>query len=229
MTLRPRDRIALAVVVLVALVGGYYLLALKPERQKASALNAAIATQQQTLATDQQSYTVGRQAKASLKTDAAEWAALRLAVPSQSDIPALLRTLQENAAAAHVTLQSIQLSGATSAATTPATTAAPAATGATSAAATPGAAPAASTGAATATAPTSVPLSLTFAGGYTALNSLVRRLDSLVVVAGGKVHATGPLVSISNVSLTGAPKLTVALTATIYQLTAPPTTTGGTP
>jgi type IV secretory pathway VirJ component len=218
MTLRPRDRIALAVVVLVALIGGYYLLALKPERQKATALDAAIATQQQTLAQEQQSYTTGREAKASLKTDAAEWAALRLAVPAQSDIPALLRTLQDNAAAAHVTLQAVQLSAATSTATS----AAPAA-------ATSSAAPAASTGTASASAPTSVPVSLTFAGGYTALNSLVRRLDSLVVVANGKVHASGPLVSISNVSLTGAPKLTVALTATIYQLAAAPATTGGTP
>lgn len=213
MNLRPRDRVALAVVVLLGLVGGYYLLALKPERQQATTLNAAIVTEQQTLAQEQQGYATGRQAKASLKTDAAEWAALRLAVPAQSDIPALLRTLQKTAAVAHVKLQTIQLSAPSAAATT-----------ATAPATAPGSAPAAST-----SAPTSVPIQLTFAGGYIALNSLVRRLDSLVVVARGKVHATGPLLSISTVSLTGAPKLTVALTATIYQLASAPTTTGGTP
>ena len=37
---------------------------------------------------------------------------------------------------------------------------------------------------------------------------------------GHTVHATGPLLSISNVSLSGSPKLTVQLTATIYQLSA---------
>jgi hypothetical protein len=77
-----------------------------------------------------------------------------------------------------------------------------------------------------------VPLNLTFAGSYTALNHLVGRLDQLVVVAGGKVHATGPLLNISTISLTGSPKLTVQLTATIYQLdagsTSPTAATGGT-
>jgi len=89
---------------------------------------------------------------------------------------------------------------------------------------------AATGGAATggASGPTSVALSLTFAGGYIALHNLVRRLDGLVVVSGNKVHATGPLLSISSVSLTGSPKLTVQLTATIYQLAAPAAATAAT-
>ncbi len=211
MTLRPRDRIALGVVLLAALVAGYYLLALKPERQKAAALNAAIASQQQTLAQEQQSYAAGRAAQAALKSDAAEWAALRLAVPAQSDIPALLRTLEKNANAVHVKMQAIQLTGASgSSAATPTSS---------------------SSTASSASGATGVPIQLTFAGGYTALNSLVRHLDGLVVVSGGKVHATGPLLSISNVSLSGTPNLTVQLNATIYQLsaasTAAGTTTGG--
>jgi hypothetical protein len=214
MKLRPRDRIALGVVLFVVVVAGYYLLALRPEQHKAAALDAAIAVQHQTLTQEQQAYAAGVAAQASLKADAGQWAALRLAVPPQSDIPALLRTLERNADAVHVKMQAIALTGSESSA--------PTSSAPTSSATSSGAA-------STATAATGVPIQLTFAGGYTALNSLVRRLDSLVVVAGGKVHATGPLVSISNVSLTGAPKLTVALTATIYQLTAPPTTTGGTP
>jgi hypothetical protein len=227
MNLRPRDRIALSVVVFLGLVAAYYMLALKPEQHKATALDAAIATQQHTLVTEQQAYATGRQAKASLKADAAEWAALRLAVPSQSDIPALLRTLQKTAASAHVTMHSITVSGVSG----PATPAAAAAAASTSAASTTGASTTGASASA-ASAASTVPLQLTFAGGYTELNNLVRRLDSLVVVAGGKVHATGPLLSISNVALTGAPKLSVAITATIYQLAAAPTagtTTGGTP
>ncbi|MGZ4314167.1 MAG: type II secretion system protein GspM, partial [Solirubrobacteraceae bacterium] len=97
MTLRPRDRVVLAVVGVLAVLGAFYLLALKPERQQAGALQAQITTQQQALSAAQQSYNVGRAAKASLKSDGPEWAALKLAVPEQSDIPALLRTLEKSA------------------------------------------------------------------------------------------------------------------------------------
>src|ERR1700747_1274353 len=102
MKLRPRDRIALGVVVIAALVGAFYLLALKPQQQKASALDAQIATQRQTIAQEQQTYEAGRAAEATLKSRAAQWAALRLAVPAQSDIPALLRLLERNAKAVNV-------------------------------------------------------------------------------------------------------------------------------
>jgi hypothetical protein len=222
MTLRPRDRIMLAVVAVLAVLGGYYLVALKPERQQASALQAQITTQQQALASAQQSYNVGRAARASLKTDGPEWAALKLAVPQQSDIPALLRTLEKNAKSVHVSMQAISLSGASgssssAAAPAPATPAAPA-TGATATTAAAAAAPAA----------TPVPIQLTFAGGYVALNKLVRKLTGLVALSGGKVHAAGPLLSINSVALTGTKSLTGQLTATIYQLAAPAgTSTGG--
>jgi hypothetical protein len=216
MTLRPRDRIALAVVAVLAALGAFYMLALKPERQQASSLQAQITTQQQALTAAEQSYNVGRAAKASLKADGAQWAALKVAVPQQSDIPALLRTLESNAKSVNVSMQALSLSGSS---------------GSTPAAATP--APASTTGApgtTTATAPqaTPVPIQLTFSGGYVALNKLVRKLTGLVSLSGGKVHATGPLLSINNVALTGTKSLTGQLTATIYQLAAPAgATTGG--
>jgi len=205
MTLRLRDRIALGVVLVLALAGAFYVLALKPERQQASALNTAIAGQREALATAQSNYAVGRAAQASIKASAPEWAALRRAVPNTSDIPALLRVLERNANAVHVQMQAITLSPGSPAATSAATSVP-------------------STGGAT-----SIPLQLTFAGGYTALHNLVGRLDGLVVVSGGKVHATGPLLSIGSVSLSKAPKLTVQLTATIYQLSAATAAAAATP
>jgi len=215
MNLRPRDRVVLAVVAVVGVLAAFYMLALKPERQKAGALQAQIATQQQALATAQQSYTVGRAAQASLKKDGAEWAALKIAVPEQSDIPALLRTLEKNAKSVHVSMQALSLSGSGTSAAAPA----PAATTPT----TPG-----GTAAATTPAATPVPIQLTFGGGYVALNKLVRKLTGLATIAGGKVHASGPLLSINSVALTGTKSLTGQLTATIYQLASPAgTTTGG--
>lgn len=197
MTLRPRDRIALAAVLFLALVGVFYMAVLKPEQKKASTLGATIAAQRLALIQAESTYAAGRAAQAALKTSAADWAALRRAVPDKSDIPALLRALETNANAVHVKMTAIQLSGSSG-------------TGATTS---PGKATSSSVA-------TSVPLQLSFIGGYAALNSLVHRLNGLVVVSGNAVHATGPLLSISNVSLSGAQKLTVQLTATIYQLDA---------
>jgi len=206
MTLRPRDRIALGVILLLGVVFGYYKLLLSPERSQASALTTSIAGERQTLATEQQTFATGRAAAASLRADAQQWAALRLAVPAQSDIPGLLRSLQRTADSANVKMRSITLSGSgSSGAATPATPT-------------------------SATTATPIPIQLTFAGGYAALDRLVKRLDQFVVVSGTKVRATGPLLSISTVSLSGSPDLTVQLTASIYQLPAPAAagaTTGG--
>ena len=209
MTLSKRDRIVVAVLAAVAALGAFYMLALKPERQQISALDAKIATQRQAITSARESYVLGRAAQAALKTDGREWAALKLAVPEQSDIPALLRTLERNAKAAHVGMQSLSLAGGSSASS--AAAAAPTA------------------GAGTAPVATPVPIQLTFSGGYLALNKLVRNLTGLVSISGGKVHATGPLLSINSVNLAGGSKLTGNVTATIYQLagSAGTTTTGG--
>ena len=207
MTLRKRDRIVLAIVAAAALVGAFYMLALKPERQKASALQTQIATQQQSLASAQQSYNIGRAAQAALKTDGAQWAALKLAVPAQSNIPALLRLLEKSAAADHVAMTSLTLAGSTGAS---ASTASTPATGTAAPSATP------------------VPIQLNFTGGYVALNKLVSKLTGLVAIAHGSVHATGPLLSINSVTLSGSKSLTGNVSATIYQLAgAAGTTTGG--
>lgn len=206
MTLRKRDRIVLAIVAAAALLGAFYMLALKPERQQASSLQSQIATQQQAIVAAQQSYNIGRAALAALKTDGEQWAALKLAVPEQSNIPALLRLLEKSANSEHVSMQSLSLSSASgSSATAPA-------------AAAPGTAAAAAT---------AVPIQLSFTGGYVALNKLVHKLTGLVAVSHGTVHATGPLLSIGSVTLNGSSSLTGNITATIYQLATPAATTGG--
>jgi Tfp pilus assembly protein PilO len=211
MTLRKRDRIVLGIVAAAALLGAFYMLALKPERQQVSSLQSQIATQREALATAQQSYNAGRAAQAALKVDGREWAALKLAVPEQSDIPALLRTLEKSADSVHASMQSLSLAGATGASAAASATAVPA--------------PGTSTAA---PAATPVPIQLSFSGGYVALNKLVSKLTGLVAISGGKVHATGPLLSINSVNLTGSSNLTGNLTATIYQLAGPAgATTGG--
>lgn len=200
LNLRPRDRIAICVIAVLAVCAGYFMLILKPEQGQASSLAASIAQQKATLTSEQQAYDTGRAAAESLKTDAAEWGSLRVAVPEQSDIPALLRLLQSSSAAAHVHMSSISITNASSASSAPS-------------------APATTAGAAPAAAATGVPIALTFTGGYVALNKMVSHLDGLVKVDGGRVTASGPLLSISSVQLSpGNPSLTVQMSATIYQL-----------
>ena len=201
MTMRPRDRLALIAFVFAIAAGAFYLLVLTPERHQAKALDAKIATQQQALATAQQQVASGRAAQAKLRTAQAQLAALNVAVPAHSDMPEVLRALEQAAKDAHVQMQSITVSASTG--TTPQSSGS-------------GAAPSSSgTGTANAT-----PIQLTFAGGYLALENLVRRLDGFVVVSGNRVHVTGPLLNVSSVQLTGAPKLVANLNANIYQRSA---------
>jgi hypothetical protein len=181
--------------------GAFYMLVLTPEHHKATALNAKIATQQQALATAQQQLASGRAAQAKLRAAQAQLASVNVAVPAHSDMPEVLRALERAAKAAHVQMQSITVSASTSATSQPSASSTP---------------PSASgTGTANAT-----PIQLTFAGGYLALEKLVRRLDGFVVVSGNRVNATGPLLSVSSVQLSGAPKLTANLSANIYQRSA---------
>jgi len=219
MTLRPRDRIAIGVIAIAALIAAFYLLVLKPEQHKAASLDTAIASQRQTLAQEEQAVAAGRQAQAKLKAEAAEWSALRLAVPNQSNIPALLDLLERNANAVHVKMQAISLSGASGSSSPAATTSTPSSSSSSGSSSSSNSSTKAATG---------VPVQLTFAGGYNALNKLVHRLDSLVVFSGNAVHATGPLMTIGNVSLTGSPNLNVQLNATIYQLSAAASAAGAT-
>lgn len=215
MTIRPRDLVALVVVGLVAVVGAFYMLALKPERQRATSLTGQIATARESLATEIAKFQTGRTAKGTLAAENARWSALERALPQSSDIPALLRLLQRDAQSVGVQMQSIQLQSSTAATTTPTPTTPTTPT-------TPG-----TTSTAVAT---SVPLTMTFAGDYKGLDRLVRKLDQMVVLSGDKVTATGPLLTISGVQISGAKPLTVQLTATIYQLSATSSTgtaTGG--
>ena len=210
MTMRPRDRIALVAFLFAIAAGAFYVLVLTPEHHKAKALDAQIATQQQALATAQQQVASGRAAQATLRTAQAQLASLNVAVPTHSDMPEVLRALEQAAKTAHVQMQSITVGASAGATSQPgASTTAPSASG---------------TGTANAT-----PIQLTFAGGYLALEKLVRRLDGFVVVSGNHVHATGPLLNVSSAQLSGAPKLVANLSANIYQRSAASAPTGATP
>jgi Tfp pilus assembly protein PilO len=191
-TLRPRDKIALGVVASLLVVVVFYFVAIAPQRSKVSNLNASIATQLQTVSQDQAQYASGRAAQISLRVNRSQWEAVKRAVPAAANIPGLLRILQRNANSAHVTMQSVDLTGAnTGVSATPTVPT---------------------------SGPTAVPVSLTFSGSYQNLERLMRELDGLVVEAGSSVHVRGPLVSVGSVSLAADPKgLNASVSASIYE------------
>ena len=193
MKIRPRDRIALGVVLAVVAALAFYTLAISPEYHKATGLDAQIATERASLTQAQQQYAAGLAARMSLQATATEWAAAQRAVPQSSNVPALLRLLEHESAAADVKLQNISLGGSTGTSS----------------------APQAGT---SSSGVTEIPVSLSLAGGSQAFDRLVGRLDGLVAVSGHGVRASGPLISISNVSLSGTgSRLTVQLSANLYQ------------
>ena len=197
MQLSKRDRILLSVIVVVAALFGFYKFALTPAHRQASRLDAQIVSARASLSQAEAKYAQGRAAADGLHKGSATWAAAQRAVPASSNIPGLLRLLAREAHAAHVNFKSIALSGG-------ATAPAPAATGSS---------PAGSSS----PSATEIPVTLEIDGGYQAVNRLVRRLNGLVTTSGQQIRATGPLIGIDNVTLSGAKSLTFNLTVTIYQ------------
>jgi Tfp pilus assembly protein PilO len=220
MKLTARDRVLVGVIAVLALCAAFYMLLITPQRHQASHLQAQIGAARTTLARAQRRELVGSAAEAALKASQVDWSATQRAVPRTADVPALLKLLTRSARAAHVSMQSISLSSsATGTGSTPLAGGTTSATGAINSVA----------GAVT------IPVSLTFNGGYQALNRLVGRLDALVTTSPRTIRSRGPLIGIGNISLAPisssahSSKLSVQLTATIYQRSgASATTTGAT-
>jgi hypothetical protein len=210
MKLTHRDRVLLGVAAALALCAAFYVLVIIPQRHEASRLQTQIAAADTTLARAQQRVAEGRAAETALKASQFDWSATQRAVPQIADVPALLKVLAGSARAAHVSMQSISLSGAV--------TSAASSTGASTPSSTP-------TSATTPASPvaTSIPVALTFNGGYQALNRLVDRLDALVATSRRRITSSGPLIGISSITVgprqsgVGASALSIQLTATIYQ------------
>jgi hypothetical protein len=215
MKLTPRDRVLLGVLVVLLLCGGFYKFLLTPERHHANNLKTQISAAQTSLAKAQQKDLSGHAAETALSKSQTDWAAAEKAVPENADVPALLKLLARSAAAAHVVMRSISLSTPTSSTTGGTTNA--------------------TTGATTGgLSLTTIPVSLTFEGGYQALNRLVDHLDTFVGISHEQLQASGPLVGIGSISV--APlnnplhptRLSVQLTANIYQRSAGATAAGST-
>jgi Tfp pilus assembly protein PilO len=225
-----RDRTVLIVVGLVALLGGFWFLAISPKRKEASDVAAQVAVAQTRLDTAQASASSADAARKQYSTDYATVARLGKAVPVDDDVPSLVYQLSHTAKVNHVDFRSIKLTSTggganaapsgvaaavasangTTTASTSASSATPAAT------VTPALPPGATVGAAG--FPT-MPFSFNFTGSFFNMQRFLKAIDGLTAVKGKSINVKGRLLTVDGVGLKAGPKgfpdvdATVAVTA----------------
>jgi hypothetical protein len=220
-----RDRTVLIVVGLVALLGGFWFLAIGPKRKEASDVAAQVTTAQSRLDTAQASAASADAARKQYSTDYATVARLGKAVPVDDDMPSLVYQLSHTAKVNHVDFRAIKLTstGAAVAAPTGVAAAVASANGNTSASsATPAATvtPALPPGAVVGTAgfPT-MPFSFNFTGSFFHMQRFLKAIDGLTALQGKSINVKGRLLTVDGVGLKAGPKgfpdvdATVAVTA----------------
>jgi type II secretory pathway pseudopilin PulG len=220
-----RDRTVLIVVGLLALLGGFWFLAISPKRKEASEVTTKVAAAQTRLDTAQASAASADAARKQYSTDYATVARLGKAVPVDDDMPSLVYQLSHTAKVNHVDFRAIKLTGssAPAAAPTGAAAAVASANGTTPASSsTPAAtvAPALPPGATVGTAgfPT-MPFTFNFNGTYVHMQRFLKAINGLTSVQGKNINVTGRLLTVDGVDLKAGPKgfpdvdATVAVTA----------------
>jgi Tfp pilus assembly protein PilO len=216
-----RDRTVLIVVGMLALLGGFWFLAIGPKRKEASDVTAQVNQAQQRLDTAQASAASAEAARKQYSTDYATVARLGKAVPVDDDMPSLVYQLSHTAKVNHVDFRAIKLTGTGAAAAAP-TGAAAAVASATGSTSTPAATvtsalpPGAVVG--TAGFPT-MPFSFDFTGSFFNMQRFLKAIDGLTAVNGKSINVKGRLLTVDGVGLKAGPKgfpdvdATVAVTA----------------
>jgi hypothetical protein len=211
------DRLVLAVVAALAVLGAFWVLLVSPERKTASKLSSEVSTASAQLATVQGEASNARAAQ--LRYSAAYTSVVNLgkAVPPSEEVPSLIYQLAQASNQRNVEFSSI--TAGASAASTPSS----------SSAATPTAAP---------TGFTQMPFTFVFNGGFSDLYHLFLQLNKATVrTTSGGLRVSGRLLTLQGVKLEpaaeGTPgsgsgrKLTGTITATAYVLPASQGLTAG--
>ncbi|CAA9476574.1 MAG: hypothetical protein AVDCRST_MAG69-478 [uncultured Solirubrobacteraceae bacterium] len=201
MSLRRNHRLLLALVVLAAAVGAFWMLVLSPKREEASALSEQIAAKQVELDAARQQVVTYEQAREAYPANYATVARLGKAVPADDDVRSLVVQLDAAAKRSNVDFELIDVGKG---------------------AATPDAAaknviPGASLNAA---GFTTLPMSFAFHGSYFELSSFFTRLERFVTVSNRRIDVTGRLLLLQSISLVpggdGFPQMRAQINATSY-------------
>jgi Tfp pilus assembly protein PilO len=211
-----RDRLVLAVVAALVVLGAFWMLLVSPERKTASKLSSEVSTASAQLATVQgeaSNALVAQQRYSAAYTSVVN---LGKAVPPSEEVPSLIYQLAQASNQKNVEFSSIT-NGASGASTS------------SSSAATPTAAP---------TGFTQMPFTFVFTGGFSDLYHLFLQLNKATVrTTSGGLSVSGRLLTLQGVKLepvadaapgeSSAQKLTGTITATAYVLPAAQGLTAG--
>ncbi len=232
-----RDRTVLIVVGVLALLGGFWFLAISPQRKEASDVAAQVAVAQTRLDAAEASAASADAARKQYSTDYATVARLGKAVPVDDDVPSLVYQLSHTAKVNHVDFRSIKLTstgGPAAAAAAPAAAAVASANGTPASSSTPVAtvAPALPPGALVGAAgfPT-MPFSFNFTGKFANLQRFLKAIDGLTAVKGKTINVRGRLLTVDGVGLKagvkGFPNVDATVAVTAYLLPADEGLTAG--
>lgn len=214
-----RDRIVLIVVVMLAVLGGAWVLVVSPERKQASKLSVQVASAKSELSSAEGELAGARAAQTQYASAYSSIVNLGKAVPAEQEVPSLIYQLAQATNQQQVDFNSIS-SGA---GTTTSTSASGAAAAATAAAGF-----------------SQMPFTFVFNGGFFDLEHLFTQLTAFTTrTSSGALKVSGRLLTIQSVKLTpvvtdGAPgtkpkrTLSGTITATAYQLPAGQGVTAGT-
>ena len=215
MTLSRNLKIVLAVAAAVALVAGYWMLVLGPQRKEAADLEGQIAGKRSELAQAKQQMATFERARADYKANYAKLVSLGKAVPADDDVRSFMVQLDASTRFSHVDFQNVEVGGSTSAASAAASPTDTAATGKLAPA--PGLVPVGTTGV------SALPFTMKFNGSYFNLSNLFARLDRYVAVHNQRVSARGRLLRVESFSLTpsgaGWPSMSASVGAASYVVT----------
>lgn len=175
-----RDRIVLIVVVVLAVLGGAWMLLVSPERQKASQLDAQVTAARTQLSTAEGALSAARTAQSQYATAYASVVSLGKAVPPSEETPALIYQLSQATHEKNVQFTSI-VAGA--------------GTGSSSSSSTPAATTALS-------AFTPMPFTFIVEGGFFDLEHLFSQLTAFTThTTGGQLRVNGRLLTVQSVKL----------------------------
>jgi Tfp pilus assembly protein PilO len=213
--MKSSNRLIVAILVLVVLAVGFWMLALAPKRKEADELSKKVDSLSVTLASAQSEVAAAEAARRDFPADYRQLVVLGQAVPEGDETSSLLVELDQIAAGSKIDFESFQLSSeGGEAAAAPVTTAPPSAEppAAGSSSAVPAAATVPPTEAAASLLPLGasvgaaglgvMPYNLSFSGTFFQVADFIKKIDSLIHTGEAKVGVSGRLMTIDGFALT---------------------------
>jgi len=209
-----RDRLVLMGVVVLAILGAAWLMVVSPERKKAKAAAAEVASAQSQLQSARSQLGTARSAQAKYNHSYATIVSLGKAVPTSQEVPSLIYELAHASKQKNVEFASISSTDSKPAASSSSSSSSSKSAGSSSASST--AAPAGFQ---------QMPFTFVFNGSYSGLEHMLHQLSGFATRrTSGALKVNGRLltvktVSLAPVSLQGHPnQLSATVTATAYSL-----------